>query len=117
MTRREPVMVLLLSFVTCGIYGIYWQYVTTTELRDASGRQDLNPGLDLVVTLLCCGLWSLYVQYRNAQIIHEVLTARGIAHEDKSNTVLLLNIAHFVTGVTGFIPPLILQDEYNKIAR
>jgi hypothetical protein len=46
-----------------------------------------------------------------------VLTARGIAHEDKSNTVLLLNIAHFVTGVTGFIPPLILQDEYNKIAR
>ena len=49
MTRRESWLVIVLTLVTCGVYLFYWQYVTTAELRTVSGRDDLNPILDLVI--------------------------------------------------------------------
>jgi Domain of unknown function (DUF4234) len=109
-------MVLILTYVTCGIYGLYWQYLTTQELSSASGRTELNPGLELVLSVLTCGLFSLYVYYRNAELIHNTLTERGIVHENKTQTVLLLVVASFFVGITAWIPPLLLQDEYNKLA-
>ena len=116
MTRREPWMPVVLTIVTCGIYYFYWQYVTTEELKHASGREDLNPMMDLLLTLLCCGLWSIYVQYRNAQVVHEVFQSRGQTHEDKSTFILILHALHMVTGVTGMVALLMLQDEFNKLA-
>jgi len=32
---------------------------------------------DLIITIVLCGMWGIYVQYRNAQVVHEQLTARG----------------------------------------
>ena len=32
MTKREVIAVILLSIFTCGIYAIYWHYVTAEEL-------------------------------------------------------------------------------------
>ena len=106
----------VLTVVTCGIYYFYWQYVTTEELKGASGREELNPGMDLLITLLCCGIYGIYVQYRNAQIVHETLTARGQQHEDKSTMILILHAAAAINGLTGIIAILLLQDEYNKLA-
>lgn len=116
MTRRDPVMVLIFTYVTCGLYGLYWQYVTTEELVRASGRSDVSPTMDLVLSLVTCSLYSFYVYYRNAELIHHALTARNIAHENKQQLVLLLVLASFIIGITGWIAPLILQDEYNKLA-
>lgn len=116
MTRRDPVMVLIFTYLTCGIYGLYWQYVTTEELANVSGRNDLSPAMDLVISLLTCSLYMFYVYYRNAEIIDATLTARGIPHENKTQTVLLLVVASFVVGVTGWFPPFILQEEFNKLA-
>jgi hypothetical protein len=116
MTRRDPAMVLIFTYLSCGLYGLYWQYKTTEELARVSGRSDLNPGMDLVLSLVTCSLYSFYVYYRNAEIIHDTLTARGIAHENKTQTVLLLIVASFVITITAWLPPLILQDEYNKLA-
>ena len=117
MTRRDPVMVLVFTYLTCGIYGLYWQYVTTQELASASGRTELNPMLELILSVVSCGLFSLYVYYRNAELIHTTLTARDITHENKTQTVLLPVVASFFVGVTVWIPPpLLLQDEYNKLA-
>lgn len=106
----------LLTVVTCGIYYFWWQYVTTEELRLASGRDDLNPMTDLIITILCCGIWAIFVQYRNAQIVHETLTARGVHHEDKSTFIVILHLLSAVVGATGLVAILILQDEYNKLA-
>jgi len=116
MTRRDPVMVLIFTYLTCGIYGLYWQYVTTQELAQASGKTELNATTELLLSVLTCGLFSLYVYYRNAELIHATLEQRGIAHENKTQTVLLLVVASFVVGVTAWVPPLLLQEEYNKLS-
>lgn len=116
MTRREPWMVPLLGILTCGVYLLYWQYVTTEELKRVSGRDDLNPIMDLLLSVLCCGLWSCYVGYRNAQVVHECFARRNVQHDDKSTLILVLYVVSVVNGVTALIAPLILQDEYNKLA-
>src|SRR5688500_6038225 len=115
-TRRESYIPPLLTLVTCGVYYFYWQYVTTEELKAASGREDLNPVMDLLLTLLCCGLWGIYVQYRNVQVVHEVFAKSGRPHEDKSSFVLILHALAFFNGFTSLFALFIVQDELNKLA-
>lgn len=115
MTRRDAWLPPVLTIATCGIYYFYWQYVTTDELKRATGREDLNPTMDLLLSLLCCGMYSFYVQYRNMQVVHEQFTARGQRHEDRSTFVLLMHLVTFVNGVTAFVGMMIAQDELNKL--
>lgn len=105
----------VLTLVTCGFYYFYWQFVTTEELKNATGRDDLNPVTDILLTLLCCGLWSIYVQYRNAQVVHAAFAARNARHEDKSTMILILHALSALNGATGLVAILMLQDEYNKL--
>ena len=39
MKQRNIVVCILLSLVTCGIYGIYWMIVLNDETNALSGRQ------------------------------------------------------------------------------
>ena len=47
---RSPLTVILLTIVTLGIYGIYWQYVSFRELKDYSG-EGIGGGLALVFAI------------------------------------------------------------------
>lgn len=115
MTRRDLVVVALLTVFTCGIYALYWQYKTTEELKTVS-RKDLNPGLELLLSFITCGLFSIYAHYRNAQIVTEQMKALRGSHEDKSVVILALDVASLVVGVTWVVAVVILQDELNKLA-
>jgi len=107
----------LLTVVTCGVYYFYWQYITTEELKSATGREDLNPMTDMLLSVACCGLWAIYVQYRNAQVVHETMTARSQQHEDKSTFILILHALAAFNGATGLFAILLLQEEYNKLGK
>jgi hypothetical protein len=48
---RSPGLVIVLSIVTLGIYGLYWDYKTFQELKDHNGE-----GLGGVVGLILCWL-------------------------------------------------------------
>jgi hypothetical protein len=115
MTKREPWIVPVLAMLTCGLYLIYWQYVTTDELKRATGRDDLSPVMDLILSFVLCGFWGIWVSYRNAQIVHEQYVQRGMPHEDKSTLILILYVAAFFNGLTALLAPMILQEELNKL--
>ncbi|MBF6556365.1 MAG: DUF4234 domain-containing protein [Acidimicrobiales bacterium] len=48
---RSPVVVILLSLVTIGIYGLYWQYATFKEMKAYSG-EGIGGGLGLLFAIL-----------------------------------------------------------------
>jgi hypothetical protein len=48
---RSPLTVLLLSIVTIGIYGLFWQYATFKEMKDYS-RAGMGGGLGLLFAIL-----------------------------------------------------------------
>jgi hypothetical protein len=115
--EQNPVVIVALSLVTCGIYGAYWLYRTTRELRDALDARELKPGTDLLLSFVTCGLWAIYVQYRNARVLHRAISRIEPGARDQSTMVLLLNIVALAVVVTGFVAIFILQDEQNKLAR
>lgn len=117
MKERNSVLVVVLMLVTCGLYGFYWLYVTTDELQKATDRTDLNPVIDLLLAIVTFGLWGLYAEYRNARIVHEEMTKRGLAHSDQSNVILIFNVLTAVTGLTCLIGVVLTQEEYNRLAR
>jgi Domain of unknown function (DUF4234) len=58
-TLRSPVSVILLSFITCGIYFLYWQYKTFQEMKDYSG-EGIGGAVALVIGILI-GVVNLFL--------------------------------------------------------
>lgn len=117
LTERNPALVLLLTLVTCTVYGYYWLYVTTDELRRETGRDEPSPLLDLVLAVVTAGLWGLYASWRNARIVHEELEARGEPHTDSTAAVLIFNLSTFIWGGGWLVSLVLLQLDYNRLSR
>ena len=115
--ERSGAVVILLTFVTCGIYFLYWIYKTSDELRIALGDESISPGTDLLLSIITCGFWSLYVEYRNCEKVHLALIAVDPYHQNQATTVLMMNLLAFPVGFTNFVAIYLAQEEYNKLLR
>ena len=122
---RHPVAVAALSFVTIGIYFLYWWYQVNREMvdlgraRNAEGLGDnawlsflaMFPGFLVIVP----PYFSLY----NA--VHRIKRAQQVAlgySEDQTINgwiVLALIVGSFFVGVTALIVPAYIQTELNKV--
>ncbi|MCB9600565.1 MAG: DUF4234 domain-containing protein [Sandaracinus sp.] len=115
MERRNTFTTVLLVALTFGIYGLVWLFRTTRELADETGRK-LHPALDVGLAVITLGAWGVWACYRNAEIVHDELTSRGVAHRDRSLPVLVFGIATFATGLSWLAVTAILQDDLNELA-
>ena len=53
MTQRNIGVCIILSIITCGIYGLYWFVVMTDDLKQLSGdTQTASGGMALIFTIL-----------------------------------------------------------------
>lgn len=116
MTKRHPLLVVALTFVTFTLYAYYWLYKTTAELKEEGDRDELHPVLDVVLAALTFGLWGLWAAYRNARITHELFEELGEKHTDRSLAVGLFGAASFFTGWAWLVSMGLLQDDYNRLA-
>ncbi len=115
--ERNPVVVLVLSVVTCNIYYLFWLYATSRELKDALQDDEIKPGIDLLLALVSCSLWSVYIEYRNARKVYAALRVRDPSIKDQTDTILMLDVAGLFVGVTWLVATYILQEDLNKLAR
>ncbi len=110
MTRREPVMVLLLTLVTCGIYGIYWILVNNKDARDNEGFDGPSGIVLLLLTIVTCGIYMLYWRYKVTQ---------HVGSSDDASKVLLYSLLGFIPFV-GFVFMLLaivkMQNVFNEAA-
>ena len=109
LTKRNVVSSLVLSFVTCGIYYLYWLYKFDEDLK-LELENDNNPLLDVILIFVTCGLYSVYLYYRNAQQVSKIYDKYGASIQD--NSVICLILALF--GL-GFVALMIQQDSINNL--
>jgi len=103
-------MVLILTLITCGLYGLVWIWQVGTELREELGLTDQNPGLDVVLTVLTATLWGYVVVYRYARQVADAQRRVNLPPND-------LSLAAVILAVVGlwFVSFALLQTELNKV--
>jgi hypothetical protein len=100
--NRGPIFVIIASFVTLGIYLLYWFYNTIRELGEVN-KSDTNP---LVWTIgMCIPIVSFYFLWKYTGEAEKLMKGR--------HSQLVLFIAWFV-----FFPIVMymVQKELNKVA-
>lgn len=105
MEKRSIAKCVVLTFVTCGIYGIYWAYKTGTEavkVKDVADEGMLE-GL-LCIFLPFVGFFLAEKKFADG------CNNIGFPHEDKS-------IIYLILGLFGLyiVDLCVMQSELNKI--
>ena len=104
--ERNIVVCILLSLVTCGIYGIYWAIMLAREA--VSVKDPADSGLLEIVLMLFLPFIGLFLAEKK---FADGCTARGIPHSDNSVLYLILGLVGL--GIVGFC---MLQNDLNKIS-
>lgn len=111
--NRNIVVCILLSIVTCGIYGLYWIYRLVNELNTASGHpQDTSGGLVILFSIITCGIYGIYWYYKAGEKVAEI-RRRQTGAADNSTAILYLVLALFGFGIVN---DCLIQSELNNLA-
>lgn len=110
--KRDIAMCVILTLVTCGIYGIYWFIVLTNDVKTVSGDDKLaSGGLAFVFTLLSCGIYGIYWAYKMGELMKVAQEKNGT--EVKDNAILYLVLELFGLGIVNYA---LIQSDLNTIA-
>lgn len=97
---------ILLTFVTCGIYGIIW---VIKMAKDAVKVKDVND--DGTLEAVLCVFFPFIGFFLAEKKFAEGCQAAGIPHSD--NSILYLILGLFGLGIVDYC---MMQSELNKIA-
>lgn len=109
--RRNPLGVLGLSFITVGIYFLYWYYQVNDELRRFTRDESISPTRSLMAMLFG---WIVIVppfiaMYNTATHVQRMERRDGIQPElEPALAIVILLLVSIATG-------LYLQEHLNRI--
>jgi len=107
---RNIALDLIFTIITCGIYGLYWQYKQMQALNGWLGRRDFDFLLWLLLSIITCGIFAMYYEYKMAKGINEIQEQNNLrVAGDLPLICLLLAIFQLV-----FVSLAIQQLEINK---
>lgn len=114
MKERNIALCVILSIITCGIYGIYWFIVLTDDAVQASSGKEYNTsgGTAFLLTLITCGIYGIYWYYKMGKSIYSAQIDRGLNATDNSVLYLVLGLFGF-----GIVSDCLLQNELNKLSK
>ena len=105
--QRSVGMCIVLSIITCGIYGLYWVYCIHNDVQEVSGYpMGVDGGMVILLTIITCGIYGLYWNYKMGQILDE---ARGTPGGTQGTLYLVLGLIEL-----DIISLALMQSELNK---
>ncbi|MBR3622288.1 MAG: DUF4234 domain-containing protein [Selenomonadaceae bacterium] len=112
MEKKNIALAVVLSFVTCGIYGFYWLYTMTEDVHRLVGRQTTaSGGLVILFSIVSCGIYLLYWFYKMGESITEAKEQRGMRVENSAG-ILYVILTIFALGV---VAEALIQSSINDI--
>ncbi len=113
MTQRNIAVSIILTIVTCGIYGIVWFVMLNDEIRNASKDYGMpSGGVAFLLTIVTCGIYGIYWAYKMGKAITIAKQEAGLPANDNSVLYLILQIFGF-----AIVNYALMQDEMNNIAQ
>ena len=110
--EKNIVVSILLSLVTCGIYGLYWWCTITDDVDNISENPTKRNGVVVILlSLVTCGIYSFYYWYQNGKLMEEASQRKGV--NGSSNSILYLILSIFGLSIVNYI---LVQSDINKYA-
>lgn len=110
--KRDIALAIVLTIVTCGIYGLYWFVVLTDDVKTASDDTEFQSGgIALLLTIVTCGIYGLYWAYKMGELLKKAQEKNKLAVKDNSILYLVLEFLGF-----GIIAYAMIQNDLNEIA-
>ncbi len=104
---RSVAVAIILSIVTCGIYGIYWLVVLNDEINALTGDTTAASGIVVfLLSLVTCGIYGIYWAY---------VMGRKVAYLNRTADSGVINL---IIALFGFqiINLALFQDAVNRYA-
>ncbi len=111
LVTRNIGVAIILSIVTCGIYGIYWFIMMTDESNMLSDEQTASGGLAFLYSLLTCGIYSIYWSYKMGQKMADAGRKYNLPISDNSTLYLVLSI--FGLSIVNYC---LIQNDLNRFS-
>lgn len=109
--KRSVAASVILTIVTCGIYGIYWFIVLTNDIGRLSNDHSFTGGKNFLLCIVTCGIWSFVWAYQVGQHLAEAQRQRGYTPTDNSVIYIVLTIFGL-----GIVVNALAQSDVNKLA-
>lgn len=103
---RNPVTVLILGFVTCGIYQIIWLNSVCSEINQGLGRDEFNFVKEFLLGIVTCGLWFIWFMWRLCEAVVELQKAWGVEPDMDQPILFVMNFL--------YVGPLFVQKGLNN---
>jgi hypothetical protein len=108
---RNIAVCIILSIVTCGIYGIYWFIKLNDELNALADVQaPTTGGTAFLLTLVTCNIYGIYWAYKQGEKVDTAKNSRNIPSSNSSVLYLILQLLGF-----GIIAYALMQNEINNL--
>lgn len=109
--KREIAVAIILSIITCGIYGIYWFIKLNDEINQLNGdTNDTTGGMAFLFSLITCGIYAIYWMYKMGDKLDKIAQNHGMPTSSRGIVYLVLSI--FGLGIVSYA---LMQDTINKV--
>ena len=111
--NRNIALCIILSIVTCGIYGIYWFIVMTDEMnRLAPDDYTTSGGLAFILSIVTCNIYYIYWSYKMGVKMNDI-EAQEYGATNGSNHILFLLLSIFGLSIINYC---LMQSKLNAHA-
>ncbi len=110
--ERDIATCVILSFITCGIYGLYWYAMMSDESNELSDITTASGGMAILYMILSCGIYYFYWNYKMGQKLYLAGKRYGIDISDNAGLYLILSLLGL-----GIVSECLIQSDLNRLAR
>ena len=106
--KNEPIMVLLLGFLTCGLYLIYWNIKAAQVLNAVADKEVISQPIAIFAG--CCMSVNLYFYYlAGKEALPTLYEKVGVNKKDETILLMILGL------VFPMVAAMIVQGDINKL--
>lgn len=110
--HRSVALYIVLSIITCGLFGIYWLVVLVNDLNTASNEPGETSGIAvLLLGWVTCNIYNIYWLYKAGNRLDALKAANGEARENRGIIYLILSL--FGLNLVAWA---MIQSDLNKMA-
>lgn len=105
MQNRSIAVCIILTIITCGIYGIYWLYQINSAACQVNPNEWSTDGIVVILlTLITCGIYLIYWNYKMGK-------AFSVLPGGADNSILYLILSIIGLDIVSYC---IIQSDINR---